>query len=91
MDPFRVKHVVNEVAGILANRPDLPNFKQHVRKMCWEVATLLLKGEAGYRSLNIVASNYQILRTNTEFAEHAVLCAATRWNADRASSGDADG
>lgn len=89
MDPFRVKHVVNEIAGILAKRPDLPNLNQHVRKICWEVATLLIKGEAGYVSLKLGANNHEMLRTNAELAEHVVFCVATRWNADRAFSGDA--
>lgn len=91
MDSFRVKHVVNEVVASLATYEALPDFDQHARKTCREVATLLLEGEAGYNRLNIAVDNYQGLRTHAERAQSAVLHAAARWNADRAHAGDAAG
>lgn len=87
MDSFRIKHVVNEVVASLENHRALPNFDQHARKTCWEVAVLLLEGQAGYDRLDIAVPNYQGLRTNAQLAECAVFFAAHRWNADRALSG----
>lgn len=87
MDPFRIKHVLNELAAFLKQHRALPNFAQLARRACWEVAVLLLEGQAGYDRLHIAAPGLQGLRTPAQLAEHAVFAVASRWNADRASSG----
>ena len=88
MDSLRIKHVVNEVAASLGEHKALPNFDQHARKTCEEVAILLLEDRAGYNRLNIAAANYQDLRTTAELIRIAVLSVASRWNGERMNSGD---
>lgn len=83
MDSLRIKFVLIEVQAGLERCRALPNFDQHSRGMCKEVAILLLQGEAGYERLNIAVNhNHQGPQTNAHLAAEAVLHASQRWNTE---------
>ncbi|KAJ0120762.1 hypothetical protein J7T55_015495 [Diaporthe amygdali] len=83
MDSLQIKFVLNEVQARLERCRALPNFDQHSRGMCKEVAILLLQGEAGYERLNIAANhNHQGPQSDAHLAAEAVSHASQRWNAE---------